>query len=58
MSKLSFGDPEPITYGLVRFMNFHQIDIKGKELFIVHLNENQEVILNDSLTLPDKAEVN
>lgn len=58
MSNLSWTEPKPLTYGLVRFLNYHQIEFKGKDLFVVHLDENQEVLLDDSLTLPAQAGIN
>jgi hypothetical protein len=58
MSNLGDKTPEPVNYGLVRFMNYHQIDFKGKDLFVVHLDEKQEALLDDKLTLPAQAGVN
>lgn len=52
MSNLGDVDPEPEDFGLVGFLNYRQIDLKGKELFAVHLDEKQEVLIEDSLVLP------
>jgi hypothetical protein len=52
------SDTPSIDYGLVRFLNYRQIDFKGKDWFVAHLDENQEMILNDSLVLPTQSGIN
>ncbi|MBN1933790.1 MAG: hypothetical protein JW934_03945 [Anaerolineae bacterium] len=57
MSNLDMTVPTPVTYGLVQFLNYHQVKFKGKDLYVVHLNEKQEILLDDSLTLPNQTGV-
>lgn len=47
-----------IDIGLVRFLNYRQIDIVGEDWLVIHFDGDQEVLLSDSLVLPDKAGVN
>jgi len=58
MSNLGNVEQEPEDFGLVRFLNYRQIDFKGKNLFVVHLDEKQEILIEDSLVLPEQAGVN
>jgi hypothetical protein len=43
---------DTVNYGLMRFLDFHQIDFKGKDLFVAHFDGRQEAITEDSLVLP------
>ena len=58
ISNLGEVDPVPADFGLVRFLNYRQIDFKGKDLFVVHLDVRQEALIEDSLVLPAQAGVN
>ncbi|GAP15152.1 hypothetical protein LARV_02934 [Longilinea arvoryzae] len=44
-----------VDYGLMRFFDFHQVDFVGRDLFIAHFDGQQEVIVDDDITLPDQA---
>lgn len=46
-----------VNYGLVRFFDFHQIDFRGKDLFVAHFDGRQETTVRDSLKLPSQAGV-
>ena len=43
---------DKVDYGLMRFLDYHQIDLKGKDLFVAHFDGRQEAIVDDSLILP------
>ena len=46
-----------VDYGLVRFLDYHQVDFKGKDLFVVHFDGRQEAIMEDSFVLPSQPGV-
>lgn len=44
-------------YAMLRFLDFHQIDFKGKDLYVAHLDGPQECIIDDSVLLPNEPGV-
>lgn len=40
-----------------RFLDYHQINFKGKDLFVVHFDGRQETIVDDFITLPSQKGV-
>lgn len=49
----NYDSPDDVVdYGLMRFLDFHQIDFKGENLFIAHFEGRQETIVEDSFLLP------
>lgn len=46
-----------VDYGLVRFLDFHQVLFKGKNLFVIDFTGRQEAIIEDSYRLPQQTGV-
>jgi hypothetical protein len=46
-----------VDYGLMRFLDFHQVDFKGKDLYVAHFEGRQEAIVEDSFVLPSQPGV-
>jgi hypothetical protein len=42
----------PVNYALVVFQDFHQVQLRDKDMLVVHLEAGHEAIVDDSLTLP------
>ncbi|HAL62059.1 MAG TPA: hypothetical protein DCP08_06600 [Chloroflexi bacterium] len=42
----------PVDYALVLFQDFHQVQLKGKDMVVVHLEAGHEVTIDDGLMLP------
>jgi hypothetical protein len=42
----------PVDYALVLFQDFHQVQLKDKDMLVVHLEAGHEAIIDDNLTLP------
>jgi hypothetical protein len=53
MSNLGDVTPRPFDYALVKFLNYRQAPFSQKDALFVHLDEKQEVLLDDVLLLPD-----
>lgn len=58
MSNLGSTNPAPVDYALVQFLNFRQVNFNGKDVYVVHLDANQEAIVENNLELPAKAGLN
>ncbi|MCE5293104.1 MAG: hypothetical protein LLF94_00635 [Chlamydiales bacterium] len=41
-----------VDIGYMRFLDYHQINFKGKDLFVTHFDGRQEAIVDDSIVLP------
>jgi len=48
---------ETVDYGLMRFLDFHQTEFKGKNLYVAHFDGRQEAIVEDQLELPAQPSV-
>lgn len=42
----------PVDYALVLLQDFHQVQLKGKDMVVVHLKAGHEATIDDSLILP------
>jgi hypothetical protein len=42
----------PVDYALVLFQDFHQVQLKGKDMLVAHLEAGHEATIDDSLILP------
>ncbi len=51
----NYNSPDDtVDYGVMRFLDFHQVDFKGKDLFIAHFDGRQEAIVDDQIILPSE----
>lgn len=51
----NYNQPDDVVdYGIMKFMDFHQVGIKGKNLLVAHFDGRQEAVVEDSITLPSQ----
>ncbi len=43
-----------VDYALMRFFDYHQIDFKGEDMYIVHFDGREEAIVEDSVMMPNE----
>lgn len=48
----NYDGETPVDYALVRFQDFHQRHLKGKDMVVVHLEPGDEAMIDDSLIVP------
>ena len=55
----NYNEPDDVVvdYGIMKFVDFHQIDIQGKDLLVSHFDGRQEAVVKDSITLPSQPGV-
>jgi hypothetical protein len=51
-------EDQPVTFALVPFLNFHQVEVSGKKQFFVYLNPNEEAVIHQEVLMPENPTVN
>jgi hypothetical protein len=50
-------EEEPVTYAMIPFVDFHQIQINGQNTFVWQAAPNDEAIIDAKITLPKEVGV-
>jgi hypothetical protein len=54
----NYHSPDDVVdFGIMKFVNFHQTSIDGRDLLVVHFDGRQEAIIEDSIILPSQPGV-